>query len=322
MEYDPLKVEELKALVRARLVGLKTDRYADPIKVFIKPEPHKSSKLREGRLRLISAVSLVDTMVDRVLFSWLMEAAVTTVGKTPSMIGWVPIRGSWRALRAAYPGPNLCVDKSAWDWTVQGWLIEALEKVICELALEAPPWWIQSVRARFCLLFEDPTYQFLDGSTAKQPGKGIMKSGCYLTILANTLGQVLIHCIAATRVGVDPLVSAPKALGDDTLQRARDFPDVPEYVRQLESLGCQAKVSIREDVEFAGFEIDDRRCVPAYYKKHLFKTEYSQVLPEYLANMQYLYSLDDVLWPVFRGLAVLKCPSEVVPRAAARAFMA
>lgn len=304
MEYDPLKVEELKALVRVRLVSLRTDRCADPIKVFIKPGPHKSSKLSEGRLRLISAVSLVDTMVDRVLFTWLMEAALKTVGTTPSMIGWVPIRGSWRAFRAMYPGPNLCVDKSAWDWTVQGWLVDALEKVIGELALDAPKWWLDSVRSRFWLLFEGPTFQFLDGSTAQQPGKGIMKSGCYLTILCNTLGQVLIHAIAARRAGVEPLSSAPKALGDDTIQRAKDFKDIPEYVRQLETLGCKAKVSIRDDVEFAGFEIDDTRCVPAYYKKHLFKTEYTQVLPEYLSNMQFLYAMDDELWPIFRKLAV------------------
>ena len=41
----------------------------DPIRVFVKNEPHSSKKLEEGRVRLIMSVSIVDQLVERVLCS-------------------------------------------------------------------------------------------------------------------------------------------------------------------------------------------------------------------------------------------------------------
>lgn len=320
--YDPARLQELYALVNARIELLLTGReYAAPIRVFVKPEPHKQAKLDSNRLRLISAVAFEDAMVDRIIFRWLMKAALSTVGKTPSMVGWVPLFGSWRAIRTMFPKKALCLDKSAWDWTVQGWMTTALKIIVKELMIDSPAWLRRLVDVRFSLLFDKPTFQFPDGSRVTQPYPGIMKSGCYLTILLNTVSQVLLHFLAAERSGVGRS-AVPKALGDDTLQDGNQISDLPKYVQAIESFGVKVKgFKLRSDVEFAGFQMVDDRCAPAYYKKHLYKMEYSDHLPEYLYIMQLLYARDPPMYSIFREAAKVRCPQSVVPQHLARRLM-
>ncbi|APG75749.1 hypothetical protein 2 [Shuangao insect virus 9] len=308
-----------------RMLALEAgDLQADHIRVFVKPEPHKQAKLEEGRLRLISAVSLVDTCVDRILFTWCLEAALDNFLTTPSMIGWTPIYGSWRQLWALYGGSALALDKSAWDWTVQPWLIDAIRDVIKELAIDAPPWWQALVDRRFELLFQSPVFEFQDGTTVKQMGKGIMKSGCYLTIIANTLGQVITHFVACQQTGDNPVLSVPHALGDDTIQRGDRINDIGLYCAALEQLGCKVKGGqvATDVVEFVGFEFREHSCVPAYREKHFYKQEFTPDLGGFLYAMQLLYAHDPAFYAYYRRLAAEKVPSRVTSAIEAKGFMA
>ena len=70
----------------------------DPIKVFVKQEPHKMSKIKQERYRLISGVSLVDTLVDRLLLQWLAQNVVEHVGETPSRIMISSIVGNFKLI--------------------------------------------------------------------------------------------------------------------------------------------------------------------------------------------------------------------------------
>lgn len=81
---NPERVEMLRAAV---WYALNNPGSPDPIRMFIKQEPHKEAKLRVGRYRLISAVSFVDTMADRVMLRWLQNKAVANVGKTSCAVG-------------------------------------------------------------------------------------------------------------------------------------------------------------------------------------------------------------------------------------------
>lgn len=66
--YDPERVSLVRLAVWDRFNNLVSGNLqCDPIKVFVKQEPHKRKKLDEGRLRLISSVSLIDTIIDRIL---------------------------------------------------------------------------------------------------------------------------------------------------------------------------------------------------------------------------------------------------------------
>lgn len=80
-----------------KIVGLEVrERYrqvccgkpvSDPLKIFIKQEPHKDKKIAEGRLRLIMSVSLIDSMVDRILFMRLAYKVVNNFKDTGIMLG-------------------------------------------------------------------------------------------------------------------------------------------------------------------------------------------------------------------------------------------
>lgn len=298
--YDPGRVEELRGLVESRMRILSQQPLADPISVFVKPEPHKRAKLDEGRLRLISAVSFVDTMVDRVIFGWLSDKVLTNVGQTPVMVGWSPVYGQWRAFRARFGKRILCVDKSSWDWTVQKWLIDACLRLIEHLAFGADEWLVALFRARFKLLFEQPTYIFRDGSTVQQADAGVMKSGCYLTIILNSLCQLLMHAVVAPE---EPL---PFALGDDTAQRPPE--DTEGYIAKLNNLGAKCKPELLDDVEFAGFKMSQNSCVPAYRAKHLFRMEFVNHLGDYLRAMQMLYASDKPSLRLFQRIALNRSP--------------
>lgn len=289
--------------------------------MFIKPEPHKLKKLEEGRLRLISAVSFEDTMVDRIIFHYLAEAVLKSPGRTPSMIGWVPIRGSWRAFRKMLPQRVLCLDKQAWDWTVQPWLVEVLEDVIFRISLDAPDWWYAIVSSRFVQLFYRSLFRFLDGTEFEQDFPGIMKSGCFLTIILNTLAQVVLHFEACRRAGEDPHKTMPYALGDDTVQAAL-FKQFLRYIVALESLGAKVKpAQPQTTIEFAGFKIDHHTIVPAYDTKHLFKVEYTPDLPTTLAAYQRLYARDKKKYEYYYDIAKKRCPEAIIRWSEALAFM-
>lgn len=287
--------------------------YADPLNVFVKPEPHKTAKLEEGRLRLISGVGLVDAMVDRILFGWIAEAAMNSVTRTPCRVGWNPANGGWREMAARFKDkPIACLDKSAWDWTVQSWLVDALHGFVKELAVGHADWWKYAVSNRMKALFETSVFKFRDGTMIPQVGKGIMKSGCYMTLLFNSVAQVMLHVAVSLRNGQDPTRNVPQAMGDDTIQVSPS--DLEAYVKGLESLGCKVKgAKVRADIEFAGFHISDRRVIPAYPKKHLFNLQYTGDIEGYLRAMQLLYAHVPDAYRYYNLLAIRHCPSAILP---------
>lgn len=66
---------------------------ADPIRLFIKPEPHKEKKLVEGRYRLISSVSVVDQIIDHMLFGEMNQKMIQKWHSIPNKAGWSPVNG-------------------------------------------------------------------------------------------------------------------------------------------------------------------------------------------------------------------------------------
>lgn len=307
-----------RALVEHRIRQLESGNLeADDIKVFVKQEPHKKTKLVEQRYRLISAVSVVDSMVDRMLFSDLQERAVDTACETPCAVGWSPIKGGYRLIRARFPGKVLCADKSLWDWTVAGWMTEALCELLIRLCVNASHRWERLVRARFDCLFKKAVFRVPDGSRYPQMDEGLMKSGCYLTILANSALQVMMHLLASRRSNQEP--GDLLAMGDDTIQEVPE--DVEAYLDGLRSLGVLVKPQIKSRVEFAGFEFDMHSCVPCYENKHRFQLEHldEELAAETLEAYQLLYAHHPMLEEIHRIVAD-RCPSSYRSRSTLKRF--
>nr|AYP67542.1 hypothetical protein [Blue fish point virus] len=322
LNYDPERVAIVKSIVKARYDSLLAgNKIADNIKVFVKQEPHKLAKLEQNKERLISAVSLVDTFVDRIIWGWLARACLSNVARTPCLVGWSPVRGDWRPFSELYANkPVLCLDKSSWDWTVRGWMVEAFNEFVKNLCVNAPPFIYQLMDARMELLFRDAVFQFEDGTVVQQCTHGIMKSGCFLTILMNSVCQSLIHYIANIRLGLPPAQNEPRVIGDDTVQLG--FPHVREYVEKIEQLGPVVKgAKIRHHVEFAGFAFADGVCYPAYWQKHLFNMAHSPNLVETLLSYQYLYVHEPVMYAFITRVAAEIGPHAILPRLVALDIM-
>lgn len=323
--FEPEKVQVFKEAVWRRIMALNNGMLlADPLKVFIKTEPHSLKKIAEGRFRLISGVSMVDAMVDRIIFGWLADRVLASVGKTPIRVGWTPLRGGWRELRNAFMGKRVtCIDKSSWDWTMQEWVVLALERLVMELTFDAPEWLQGLIRKRFQLLFRKAVFQFADGTQARQASVGVMKSGCFMTIIFNSLAQMLLHAGAKIRMGRDPYEDFPQAMGDDTVQET-PF-QLRDYVAHLEKLGCIVKgVKIASFIEFAGVQIVQEGFVPSYWKKHLFKLANCDLdnFAEFCQAMTIFYYFDERMVKIFtRALLEVGQFSLLVPRCRARALV-
>lgn len=329
LKYDPFtgmvdaqRVELVKSLVLNRIYEVRNFKsnqdpilqgICDPIKLFIKPEPHKLKKIEDGRLRLISSVSLIDSCVDRFLFIRLSYKMVQIVNdlKTPVMVGWSPFKGGHLLMRHGWENVKefVCIDKSAWDWSIPPWMINMMKEIVKRLSDDAPEWWDHMVDVRFDCLFGNPEFIFSDFGRVRQGFPGIMKSGCYLTILLNSVGQLILHAVTMAMLGKtsETMAILPKVLGDDSVQPM--FPYVDDYVSIVEQLGFSCKVEKLGYIDFAGYKYKDFKFYPAYKNKHVFRlqhlTDQEDVMRSTLVSYQIMYVFDEEFLDILQGITRL-----------------
>lgn len=305
IKYDEKRVNILRNILRAKIRKiLRGEEHADPIKIFVKPEPHKYGKLDEGRVRLIMAVSFEDSMLDRILYSEILANAINKWEETPVKIGYSPLGGQYQVLAAAFPQGSLSIDKQGWDFTVPEWLVVMWEKFLRDRVYACPEWWKTIHQARFVALYgSECRYQFKDCDHATQKVKGIMKSGCFNTILLNSVGQHILAELAWSRSGNQP--KRIWCLGDDTVEEDPD--DREAYLAEMRKLGFTLKDAVfNEFVEFCGFVVNTRGVVPAYWKKHLFLL-FREGGPHWLEKLEvyrFLYAYDDCMMDFLDSLWV------------------
>nr|QZZ63345.1 hypothetical protein [Leuven Sobemo-like virus 1] len=312
--YDEERVRILRYLVEDRIAQILEGEpdQSDPLRVFVKQEPHKLSKLKEGRYRLIQGVSLVDTMIDRIVFGEMARKAThpNNIMKTPCTIGWSQNGGGWKYIYDKFPRGAVSIDRKAWDWTVREWMVAFWEEFLMSLHPDAPDWWRKLCNYRITQLFREARFRFADGVEVKQPFPGIMKSGCLLTLILNSVSQTYLHVLAMIELGLDPMISLPICCGDDTAQDR--FPQIEEYVKILAKYCLIKEAETHEDyVEFVGFLFDKTGYYPAYWKKHLFVLAHCDVsvLRETLTSYQYLYYNEPNMLKLIRSMAFRIDPS-------------
>lgn len=271
--------------VLARLNHLEDEPAAGPIKVFIKQEEHKKSKVDEGRWRLISSVSLVDTLVDRMLFPGLYDRTVSgAYSGSPIAVGWSFLRGGYSYVTDQIVKP-LAVDMSSWDWTVQEWMVRAWHDIFSRLNVcPSERWrriWLHRVKALFKSTFHLPS-----GTILKQKHYGIVKSGSWFTLVGNSILQLLVDEVISARFP-GTCSGFRFMMGDDTLKEDHDIPD-SVYLAELEKLGLVAKMCVRA-FEFCGFKLDE--VLPLYKERHIWRLDhcYPEVYAETLQSYRLLY---------------------------------
>lgn len=186
----------------------------DPVRVFIKGEPHSTSKVEQSRWRLIFAVSIVDQLVERLLCSAQNKAEIELWHTCPSAPGLS--LSSDEALLQLYlmifklrAGRGLAeADVVGWDWSVKEWelLLEAEMRIqLGNFNKNAA----HLIRNRFACVSRS-IYAMPDGSLIEMLIHGIQLSGTYCTSSTNSRLRVLL----AMLVGADWAF----AMGDDCVE--------------------------------------------------------------------------------------------------------
>lgn len=258
---DPGRLLEVWSIVQERLRNGEPDH----IRLFVKLEPHKLKKLDEGRYRLISSVSVIDQLVDHMLFDELNNKMVDNYAEIPAKVGWSFTKGGWMQM----PKEKwVALDKSAWDWTVRPWMLEMCLhfRDMMYVGSRGADYelWRELAERRYKELYDSPTFITSGGAVLRQLSKGVQKSGCVNTIADNSLMQVLLHlrCCFETNQKPEWLL----VMGDDTLQRPQQ-----DMSRYLECMGqyCLVKAPVLAN-EFAGLRFLGERVEPLYKGKHAF----------------------------------------------------
>lgn len=258
---DEGRLEILWRDVKAVMAG----DYEHIFRAFIKMEPHKAAKAREGRWRLIIQSALCVQVAWKMAFSHIEQSLLDNMGSHPSAYGEVWFGGGWRRFkrRAERLGTKWCLDKRAWDWNSPGYIYEDIKELRIRLTLNPTEEWLRVVD----LLYDDAYVNsviLVGDKLYRQTVPGLMKSGLLVTISDNSFAQVLLDRYACVRLR--KRFSRIFATGDDTIQDEPE--DAEAYVDVLQTFGCVVKEAVR-GVEFMGTVFTENGPRPLYGGKHL-----------------------------------------------------
>ena len=143
----------------------------------------------------------------------------------------------------------------------------------------------------FDQVFVNSQYRVSDGTVYTVLVKGIMKSGWFGTIAANSIAQLVIHVMVCMRMGLDDetIEGIPIVVGGDDVNQDPAGLNKEEYVRHGALLGIDMEIHEREDLEHAEFFSSDIRRGPdglAFFPKRWTKhIEHLRTIKvEFLAN--------------------------------------
>jgi len=244
-----LVIDRLKRLALSDLesedpVQLVQEGLVDPVRLFVKNEPHSERKRRENRWRLISGVSLIDQLVERLLFSAQNKTEIQTWMSHPSAPGLGlsddnQLADLYLRIQALIgDGQAAEADITGFDWSVKAWELMLDADVRCDL-MSASALTRRLVRNRvFCLC--RTVYGLPSGRLLAQIEPGVQLSGSFNTSSTNSRIRVMIAYFIGALWAV--------AMGDDCVE---DFVDNAE-AKYLE-LGHPCKMYNARDAA-SGFE--------------------------------------------------------------------
>nr|UHS71535.1 MAG: putative RNA-dependent RNA polymerase [Barnaviridae sp.] len=268
----------------------------DPIRLFIKQEPHKKNKVAIGKLRLISGVSIVDQIIDRMLHSCQNKLEIQLWETHPSKPGiglddegLQSMARQFKEMFKKSPEGLRSTDISGWDWSVQDWEIMEDYRYRELLCGGQNTLWSYLAWARAYIICRK-VYVLSDSSLISPTIPGIQASGSYNTSSTNSRMRVIARAVAyelwaststdATAIRARPdwgnyydsILSNVVAMGDDCVEGK-----LPEPVySKLAELGHNVKdvsdFTTVKGVEFCSHRwFEDGLAVPINWDKTLFK---------------------------------------------------
>lgn len=275
----------------------------DPVKIFIKKEPHSSKKVATGMYRIIASVSICDQIVTRLTAFRQNKAEIANWRTCPSKPG-LGLNDQGLAILAArfkeiLTRHNLMeTDVSSWDWTVQDWELRMDAKARNKLAGKSDDSTFGKLNLVHAYVVANSVFVTCDGAMFAQVIPGGQLSGCYNTSSTNSRMRVLLSMVS--RHMLDPMLTIEfsknvdvESMGDDTVEA-----EVPGIKVIMEDLGHIVKqVAIR--TQLAGLEFcsqtfrEDGTAYPTDPHKTFFRYLSHPVddsnYPAYMAQLMYYF---------------------------------
>jgi len=240
----------------------------DPVKLFVKNEPHKLVKIAEWRLRLIFSMSVIDNVIARLLFSEQNSSEIEEWASIPLKPG-MGLDDEHMSLIYSYVSAHAAqglmeADMKGWDWSFQEQDFQAdLERRAVLNDGKGTLWW-QLARAHYHCVARKVVV-LSDGEMYKQLAPGIMPSGWYNTSSTNSAARVINHEHAALMEGVEPFIMA---MGDDSVERY--VPNAEKYYSDLGKTCGMLNVVRQSSFEFCSTHFFNGIGVPVNVTKQLF----------------------------------------------------
>lgn len=236
--------------------------YCDPVRTFEKFEPHSESKMKTQRYRLINNVSLLDKIVEIVLFKKQNIAEIANWHTIPSKPGMGFTDAHIKSIRAHFehiPDPTSS-DVIGYDIALRVEMIMADAYRRIRLGSVIHPWLKRAMLARaWCLC--NTVYALSDGSMYAQVDPGSQCSGSNNTSSTNSWTRAL----AATSAGATHVF----AQGDDAIETYSSV--APETYK---AMGMPLKMYERitgTEFEFCSHLFKGDGAIPLNHAKSLVK---------------------------------------------------
>jgi hypothetical protein len=287
------KLCELEEYNQSDLRDYILNGYTDPIRIFIKVEPHKRKKILLRRYRIISSVSVIDQVVDRVLFGDQCNSETFNWPKTPSKSGTgLSTDEQQRMLYVVLK--KLCdklvtSDVSGWDWNFKEW-----------------QYWAEYIRTLMVWGYDfDTAYDYAYSPNFKTMPKvlkvawyrtkflsynyfglsngellthgppGIQKSGSLKTLSTNSAQRALLAMLIFDEDA--------NTMGDDAIEawHREQFKDT-EFISAYLEWGfilTDVKLVVNDEpLDFCSHQIYEDRAVPVNQIKMVFKYLHSDLM--------------------------------------------
>lgn len=186
--------------------------FMDPVRVFVKNEPHKALKVQQGRFRLIMSVSLIDKMIEMLLTRHLYKLEILNWRRIPSKpgIGFTDEDNALVYEDIISSGLKMdASDMGGWDWSVKEWMIKDEAENVVKLCVNPNLHWAHLVRAKAELECKT-IFQFSDGVMVEPTYPGIVNSGKLKTSRGNSWKRVRLADLVGSRKTI--------AAGDDCVE--------------------------------------------------------------------------------------------------------
>lgn len=232
-------------------IGLILKGIQDPIYTFIKDEPHKREKLEKSRYRIISGVSIVDNLIERVLYTKQNKLEIELneyISCKPGMglhdDGKKALFGYFE--KCAIQQALCSTDMSAWDWSVDEHLLDAeTDYRLCTGTKTGG--WALLVR-RQSKAMQRKVFQLPSGEMFEQTHPCIQASGRFNTSSGNSHMRRILKTWCHVLLGKDfGGVDEGCEMGDDALE-----PFIEGLKEAYESFGFTVKgVSVWPEGEYS-----------------------------------------------------------------------